>query len=126
MKPAQIKILADENISPKVVAYLRTLNLDVKDVKEEGWCGKTDADLLEFAFHESRFVLTHDSDFGTLAIHAGKPCFGILYLRLRNLHPDNITSVCRRLFSLDTSVYAGTILVIEENRIRLRHSSAPD
>jgi predicted nuclease of predicted toxin-antitoxin system len=26
-------------------------------------------------------VLTHDRDFGTLAIHAGEPYFGIVYLR---------------------------------------------
>lgn len=126
MKPAEIKVLADENIASKVVTSLRKLGIDVKDVKEERWYGKTDSDLLESAFHESRFVLTHDSDFGTLAINEGKPCFGIFYLRLRNVHPDDVTRVCHRFFSLDVHLYAGTIVVIEANRIRIRPPCTPD
>ena len=77
MKLTAIKILADENISPKVVAYLRSLGLDILDVKEQQWFGKPDADLLHIAFTEQRFVLTHDSDFGELAINEGKRCYGL-------------------------------------------------
>ncbi|MBW2430389.1 MAG: DUF5615 family PIN-like protein [Deltaproteobacteria bacterium] len=37
MKLQDVKILADENISPKVVAFLRSAGLDVLDVKEQSW-----------------------------------------------------------------------------------------
>jgi predicted nuclease of predicted toxin-antitoxin system len=74
-------LLTDENIDPAVVAGLRQLGLDVWDVCESGWQGRSDVELLRRAFQERRVIVTHDSDFGTLAILSGEPCFGILYLR---------------------------------------------
>ena len=40
MKLQDVKILADENISPKVVAFLRSAGLDVLDVKEQNWLNR--------------------------------------------------------------------------------------
>ncbi len=121
MKFQDIKILTDENISPKVVKFLRNFGLDVLDVKEQHWYGKEDEALLNIAYREQRFVLTHDSDFGTLAVNEGKPYYGILYLRLKNLKPTNVIRLCERVFHKDLDVSPGTILVIEETRIRIRH-----
>lgn len=123
MKLHDIKILTDENISPKVVAFLRQYGIDILDTKEQHWYGKNDEDLMSTAYQDKRFVLTHDSDFGTLAINERKPCYGILYLRLSNLNPRNVIRVCEHVFRKDVDVFPGTILVIEETRIRIRHSS---
>jgi hypothetical protein len=41
-----LKILTDENISPKIVKFLRERNFDVLDTKEQNWCGKEDAYIL--------------------------------------------------------------------------------
>ncbi len=120
MKLTSINILADENISPKVVAYLRSLGLDILDVKEQQWFGKTDAELLHIASTEQRFVLTHDSDFGELALNKGKPCYGIVYLRVKNLKPIHVIHVCQRLFEKDVDIVPGTILVIGDVRVRVR------
>ena len=49
----------------KVVIHLRKIGVDILDVKEQEWFGKEDEILLNIAYQESRFVLTHD--FGTLA-----------------------------------------------------------
>jgi len=116
-----IKILADENISPKVVNALRVLGIDVLDIKEQRWYGKEDQELMDIASRDQRFVLTHDSDFGTLAINEGEPFYGILYLRLRDLKPTSVIRVCRQVFRQDLDISPGTILVIEESRIRIRH-----
>ncbi|BBO18569.1 conserved hypothetical protein [Candidatus Brocadia pituitae] len=122
MKFYEIRILTDENISPKVVSFLRERGIDVIDTKEQNWYGKEDEDILEIAYKEKRFVLTHDSDFGTLAINEGKRNYGIIYLRLRNVSPLNVIKVCKQLLGLDTLISPGTILVIEETRIRIRYS----
>jgi predicted nuclease of predicted toxin-antitoxin system len=121
MKLRQIRILADENLSPKVVDSLRQLGIDVLDTKEEQWHGASDETLLTIAHQEQRFVLTHDSDFGTLAINQEKACYGILYLRLRDLKPANVIRVCRHLFVQDMEISPYSIWVIEETRIRIRH-----
>ena len=123
MKLHDIKILTDENISPKVVAFLRQYGIDILDTKEQHWYEKNDEDLMSTAYQDKRFVLTHDSDFGTLAINERKPCYGILYLRLSNLNPRNVIRACENVFRKDVDVFPGTILVIEETRIRIRHSS---
>ncbi len=123
MKLHDVKILTDENISPKVTAFLRQYGLDILDTKEQQWYGKGDEDLLSIAYQEQRFVLTHDSDFGTLAINKGKLYYGILYLRLKNLKPQNVIRVCEHVLRKDVDVFPGTIMVIEETRIRIRYLS---
>lgn len=123
MKIDEIKILADENISPKVVKYLRELEYDIIDIKEKQWFGKEDEEILNIAFQENRFVLTHDSDFGTLAVNEGKDCYGVLYIRLKNLKHDNVIRVCEAVFQMDIEVIPGTIIVIEESKIRIRYLS---
>ena len=120
MNQSELKILTDENVSPKVTAFLRQQGLSVLDVKEQGWQGMSDEKLLEIAFQEKRFVLTHDSDFGTLAINAGKPCYGILYLRPNNVQPLNIIRICENFLKMEISIQPFSILVLEETRLRIR------
>jgi hypothetical protein len=50
MKFRQLRIITYENISPKVVSFLRQKGIDVLDVKEEGWHGKEDKYTLEPAY----------------------------------------------------------------------------
>lgn len=120
MKFTQIKLLTDENISPKVVAFLRNAGNDVLDVKEEQWHGRPDEELLQVAYDENRFVLTHDADFGALAIYQGNSCYGILYLRLNNVRPATIIQILAGLIQKEVEVTPFTIWVIEEKRVRIR------
>lgn len=122
MKLNDIKILSDENISPKVVLFLRNSGLDVLDVKEVGWHGETDSELLQKALETKRFILTHDSDFGTLAVNRGHPCFGIIYLRTKDLRSNNIIDVCKKLLNVNPDLSEGSILVVDERRLRIRHT----
>lgn len=81
MKLTDFGLLTDENIDPTVVAYLRQKGFDVQDCVEEGLVGSSDQQLLALAFREKRVVVTHDSDFGTLAVAQSQGVVGILYLR---------------------------------------------
>lgn len=123
-KRAPLKILTDENISPRVVVFLRESGVDVVDVKEENWHGEEDEDLLGRAWSESRYVLTHDSDFGTLAINEGKNYYGIIYLRLKNLKILNVIRVLDGLLQSDADFSPGRLMVVDESRIRIRRSNA--
>lgn len=122
MKLGDMHILSDENISPKLVQFLRHQGLDIIDVKEQEWQGKTDRELLEIAYKEERWVLTHDSDFGTLAIHEGMPFAGILFLRLGNLKAENVIQVCQKLLKQDLDYPRKGLVIVDENKVRIRQS----
>jgi predicted nuclease of predicted toxin-antitoxin system len=89
-------------------------------VKEKGWQGRDDRYILEMSYADERFVLTHDSDFGTLAINEGAPCCGIIYVRLKNLKVENVCSVLEKLLKVDIEVVKGSIIVVEDARVRIR------
>lgn len=81
MTLSDYKFLTDENIDPVVLNFLREQGFDVIDVKENGWFGKKDVELMPFAYQEGRVIITHDSDFGTLIFTKREPFVGVLYLR---------------------------------------------
>ena len=60
------QLIADVNIASQVVQFLREQDVDVMSACEMGWGSYEDEDILAAAHAMNRFVLTHDSDFGTL------------------------------------------------------------
>ena len=120
MKISSLKFLTDENISPRIVSFLRKKGVDVVDVKEKGWHGNEDKYLMEIANKGKRFILTHDTDFGTLAINEGVPCYGIIYMRLRNLKVSNVINILEKLLVVDKDIPEGSVIVVEDTRLRIR------
>lgn len=88
--------------------------------KEEKWHAKDDEYLLEKAFADNRFILTHDSAFGTLAIKEGKDYYGIIYLRLKIPTASNAIRVMEKLLSVDRELLPGSLIVVDDARIRIR------
>jgi predicted nuclease of predicted toxin-antitoxin system len=120
MKSGNTRFLTDENVSPKVVSFLRSRGFDVSDIKETGLYGLSDREILARAHAEERIVVTHDSDFGMLAINQGVPFTAIIYIRLRNFTPDAVIGVVDRLLETGFEVTNGMLLVLEEDRVRIR------
>lgn len=59
------RILADENVEPATVTYLRKLGHDVevvRDIDELG-AGSSDEEIVAYARRHDRLVLTQDDDF---------------------------------------------------------------
>ena len=120
MKISSLKLLTDENVSPRIVSFLQKKGIDVVDVKERGWHGNEDKYLMEIANKEKRLILTHDADFGTLAINEGIPCYGIIYMRLKNLKLTNVINVLEKLFVIDKDIHEKSLIVVEDTRLRIR------
>lgn len=121
MSQFRYPIVTDENIHPRVVAYLRDRGFDVLDVKEQGWHGMDDKEVLVRAHREGRVVISHDKDFGTLVIAAGKPLTGILYLRPADIHPENTISRLARFLESDLPLKPPFIAVLRGTKIRIRN-----
>jgi len=80
VKALDFPLLADENVHPDVIVFLREAGLDVESISEQGKFGLPDGSVLQQANESSRVVLTHDSDFGGMAV-LGAEFTGIIYLR---------------------------------------------
>lgn len=105
MKLAEYPFLADENIHPDVIAYLREQSFDVLSVFEAELVGSPDEAVLQFAYEAGRVVLTHDSDFGMLAIAYHQPMTGILYVRPGHIQPsftiESLTTILNQTFEVE-------------------------
>jgi predicted nuclease of predicted toxin-antitoxin system len=87
VKALDFPLLADENVHPDVIVFLREVGLDVASVSEQGQFGLPDTQVLQQATEAGRAVLTHDSDFGGLAL-MGAQFIGIIYIRPGHIHAD--------------------------------------
>jgi predicted nuclease of predicted toxin-antitoxin system len=78
--------------------------------------------LLRIAVAQNRIVVTHDSDFGTLAIHQREPLVGILYLRPAHVDPQFTISTIDAVLQADRDLVPPFLLVAKrtENRVRIR------
>jgi predicted nuclease of predicted toxin-antitoxin system len=127
MRPFDLSLFADENIPQDLISRLRDQGKDVRSVHQEGLVGATDIAILEHARSQNRVLLTHDSDFGQLAIHAGQPYFGIVYLRPGHISADFTWKTILAIQSTVESVEPPFIVVAEQRgvvvRIRVRSVS---
>lgn len=120
--------LTDENIHPEVVRFLRNEIGDVLDVKESGLVGASDAELIRISYREGRIIVTHDSDFGKLALAASESYVGIVYLRPGHIDPQHTLDTLRAILSQEMDVAPPFMLVAGRARnkvnIRLRNFGA--
>jgi predicted nuclease of predicted toxin-antitoxin system len=87
VKALDFPLLADENVHPDVISFLRETGLDVESIAEQGNFGLPDTNVLQQATQTGRVVLTHDSDFGGLAL-MGADFIGIIYIRPGHIRTD--------------------------------------
>jgi len=123
LKALDFPLLADENIHPDVVTFLREAGLDVESVAEQGSFGLPDTNVLHQATETGRVVLTHDSDFGGLAL-MGEVFIGIIYLRPGHIRSDFTVKTLQAVRDKAPDVTPPFLLVAERTgdtvKIRVR------
>lgn len=92
-----VKLLLDENLSPRAAIELRADGCDVAHLRERGRLGIADPEVLELAFAEDRVLVTANvGDFRKLAaareVHAG-----IVLILDGGLRRDEQLEVLRRV-----------------------------
>lgn len=125
MRLEDFGVLADENIHDEVVAFLRSRGFDVRTVRGSALQGHDDVDLVRLAHTEHRIVVTHDRDFGRLAIAEQEPLWGIVYLRPGHIVPRFTVGTLGVLLLRKFDVDPPFILVARRRgahvQVRLRH-----
>jgi predicted nuclease of predicted toxin-antitoxin system len=61
-----IKLLADENVAPRVIEALRKEKFDILSIQEVGLSKASDEKIIKFGQKEKRIIISHDKDFGKL------------------------------------------------------------
>ena len=113
-------LVADANIAFSVVRFLRSQGIDVVYTREQGWQLHEDKDILANAHSTDRFVLTHDSDFGHLAIYRKQPFTGIIHLRPGARPSSEVISDLQELLKMEVDWTLPLIAVYSFERLRIR------
>lgn len=128
MNLRRLTFLADENIHPQVIEWMRSQEIGIQSVHEVGLGGMDDLAIIRHAKAASQVILTHDSDFGTLAIAGLEPIFGIVYLRPGHIKLQFTLATLRTLFDMNMEVQPGFLMVAHRHgtdlRVRVRTAAA--
>jgi len=123
VKALEFPLLADENIHPDVIEFLRKRGSDIESVSEQGKFGLPDTKVLQQATESDRVVLTHDSDFGGMAL-LGAEFVGIIYIRPGHIRAEFTMKTLEAIRDHAPDVMPPFILVAERTgdtvRIRVR------
>lgn len=116
-----MRLLADLHIAPRTVAFLRSLGHDVVRVTDLLPPNTPDEVIVQRAAQERRIVLTQDLDFSTIIALSGQRSPSLLSLRLNSSKVEIVNSVLQRMLPiLESDLEQGSIVTIEDQRIRLR------
>ena len=117
-----MRILIDENLSPRLCEGLRGLGHDAVHVVEVGLQSASDSAVLARALAEGRIVLSADMDFGSAlaASRANKPSV-IVIRRSADRRVDDLLALLKsNLADLADALEDGSVVVFDRDRIRVR------
>jgi len=116
-----MKFLVDMALSPKTVKFLQNSDYDAVRVNELGMAKSKDKIILEYAAENDMVVITADLDFGDILAYTKYKKPSVIIFRLRDPSPDHVNSLLlSSLPRIKDSLEKGSIIVIEDHRIRIR------
>lgn len=117
-----MRILVDNALSPLVATGLRKVGHDAVHVRDYGLQAASDRTVLARAATEDRILITADSDFALLLAEQGLKSPSIVLFRgAVTRKPDRqIELLLTLLPNLEKDLASGSIVVIEQTRIRVR------
>jgi predicted nuclease of predicted toxin-antitoxin system len=116
-----VRFLVDECLSTRVVALLTVADHDVVHVQDRDLQGHVDEEVLELARAEDRVLLSADTDFGEILARSGAALPSLILFRQGNRTPEHrAATLLANLDEVAEDLLAGAVVVLEEDRIRIR------
>ena len=117
-----MRLLIDEALQDAVAHRLAEEGHDTRHVRILGLSGCTDDEVMAVAMAEDRILVTTDTDFGTILALTGAQRPSVLLLRgIGDSTPERVTAILTVLPLVDQELSQGAVVVIEEDRYRIRH-----
>jgi len=116
-----MRFLIDNALSPRIAEGLRHSGHDALHVRDCDMQSASDIEILQLAATQNRVLVSADTDFNTLLAlwHEKKP--SVILLRYPRKKPESqIKLLLTILPSVEKELKQGSIVVIEETRIRVR------
>jgi predicted nuclease of predicted toxin-antitoxin system len=116
-----MKLLADLNISPLVVALLRRSGHEVTRVGEVLDPRTADDAILDFAAHSGAVLLSQDQDFSAILAGRGATRPSLLNLRLSIVEAEFTAKIIDAVLAQTANdLSAGAIVTIDDGGVRVR------
>ncbi len=117
-----MRFLVDQNVSRKVADALQAAGHDVVHTTEIELSKAADHAIAALAVEQERVIVSADTDFGTLLAASGGDRPSVLLLRLRSPRPAEALAavVLANLDDAAEDLAAGAIVVLEDERVRIR------
>lgn len=116
-----MRFLVDNALSPRMAEGLSLSGHDAVHVHRLGMANADDETIFEFAEKENRILISEDTDFGTIlaARRASFPSVILFRCRLKSVEAL-LPILLDNLSSFKEELKAGSIVVFEDARIRVR------
>lgn len=119
-----MKFIADENIAPETIEFIRNLGYDIIDVYQANLSSFKDSDIVDFAEKHNRIIISFDLDFGEIYYFSPRRKFGIIILRIHPQIPAKANRLLEILLKFTPSLkpqLSSALVVINERNIRIRY-----
>ena len=116
-----MRFVADENIPNSLIKAIRRKGYSVKDLKEDNLAGIDDFELISLAKKEKRIIITFDKDFTDLTRFPINEHQGVVVLRYKNKHADNVVpQFCYLLDSPIKKKFENSLCEVFDNYVKVR------
>ena len=115
-----MKFLIDECLRAEVADLLTSAGFDAVHARDVGLLGQPDEEVMARALEQGSVLVSADTDFGELLALGGHLLPSLILLRRRHDPVSQAAAILAALPDVEESLTAGAVVVITEDRVRIR------